>query len=92
MKKIPFTKMHGCGNDYIYVNAIEHPIADPSACAARWSDVLCMSPPCGSHSHTHSSNATPCARSTAVAGVSLTWRRLAMVFWWRHTKRTHDSV
>jgi len=38
MQTIPFTKMHGCGNDYIYVNAIEHPIADPSACAAAWSD------------------------------------------------------
>lgn len=29
MKKIPFTKMHGCGNDYIYVNVMQHPIADP---------------------------------------------------------------
>jgi len=36
--KIPFTKMHGCGNDYIYVNAMEHPIADPRACAIAWSD------------------------------------------------------
>ncbi len=36
--KIPFTKMHGCGNDYIYVNAIEHPIADPEAFAIKWSD------------------------------------------------------
>ena len=38
MKKVPFTKMHGCGNDYIYVNAIQHPIADPQACAIAWSD------------------------------------------------------
>lgn len=38
MPKIPFTKMHGCGNDYIYVNAIEHPIANPQAAAIRWSD------------------------------------------------------
>lgn len=38
MKKIPFTKMHGCGNDYIYVNAMQHPIADPQVCATRWSD------------------------------------------------------
>ena len=38
MKKIPFTKMHGCGNDYIYVDAMQHPIADPSAAAIRWSD------------------------------------------------------
>jgi len=38
MKKIPFTKMHGCGNDYIYVNVMQHPIADPSAAAIAWSD------------------------------------------------------
>ena len=38
MPKIPFTKMHGCGNDYIYVNAMQHPIAAPSAAAIRWSD------------------------------------------------------
>jgi len=36
--RIPFTKMHGCGNDYIYVNAMQHPIADPQSCAIRWSD------------------------------------------------------
>ena len=35
---IPFTKMHGCGNDYIYVDAMQHPIADPQACAIAWSD------------------------------------------------------
>lgn len=38
MTKIPFTKMHGCGNDYIYVDAMQHPIADPQACAVAWSD------------------------------------------------------
>ena len=38
MKKMLFTKMHGCGNDYIYVNAMQHPIADPKACAIAWSD------------------------------------------------------
>jgi diaminopimelate epimerase len=38
MKKIPFTKMHGCGNDYIYVNVMQHPIDDPSAAAIAWSD------------------------------------------------------
>ena len=38
MKKIPFTKMHGCGNDYIYINAMQHPIANPEACAVAWSD------------------------------------------------------
>lgn len=36
--KIPFTKMHGCGNDYIYVDTIRQPIADPQACAVKWSD------------------------------------------------------
>ena len=36
--KIPFTKMHGCGNDYIYVNVMQHPIADPQACAIAWSN------------------------------------------------------
>ncbi len=36
--KISFCKMHGCGNDYIYVNVMQHPIADPSAAAIAWSD------------------------------------------------------
>ena len=36
--RIPFTKMHGCGNDYIYVNAMQHPIADPARVAIAWSD------------------------------------------------------
>ena len=30
--------MHGCGNDYIYVNAMLHPIADPARAALLWSD------------------------------------------------------
>ena len=38
MTRIPFTKMHGCGNDYIYVDAHLHPIADPVAAAIAWSD------------------------------------------------------
>lgn len=38
MSKIPFTKMHGCGNDYIYVNVAQHPIANPSEAAIKWSD------------------------------------------------------
>ena len=28
-KKIKFTKMHGAGNDYIYVDTTRYPIADP---------------------------------------------------------------
>ena len=38
MNKIKFTKMHGCGNDYIYVDAMQHPIADPAKAAILWSD------------------------------------------------------
>lgn len=35
---VHFTKMHGCGNDYIYVNAMQHHISDPSDAAIKWSD------------------------------------------------------
>jgi diaminopimelate epimerase len=31
--KIPFTKMHGAGNDYVYVNGFETKIPDPAAVA-----------------------------------------------------------
>lgn len=34
---ILFTKMHGLGNDYIYIDADRYPIADPSAFSERWS-------------------------------------------------------
>ena len=37
-EKIRFTKMHGCGNDYIYVNMMKYDIADPQAAAIAWSD------------------------------------------------------
>lgn len=37
-EKIRFTKMHGCGNDYIYINMIENNIADPRAAAIAWSN------------------------------------------------------
>ena len=33
-----FTKMHGCGNDYIYVNCMEESICDRSLAAFRLSD------------------------------------------------------
>lgn len=36
-KTIHFTKMHGAGNDYIYVNTLLYPIADPEAAARTWS-------------------------------------------------------
>ena len=38
MKKIRFTKMHGCGNDYIYVDTRYFPLEDPNELAIRWSD------------------------------------------------------
>ncbi len=37
-EKIRFTKMHGCGNDYIYINMMEYEIANPQAAAIAWSD------------------------------------------------------
>ena len=33
-----FTKMHGCGNDYVYVNGFEEEVADPAALAVAISD------------------------------------------------------
>lgn len=33
-----FTKMHGCGNDYIYVDCTREPLADPNGVALRLSD------------------------------------------------------
>lgn len=33
-----FTKMHGCGNDYVYVNLFEETIADPAAFSIKVSD------------------------------------------------------
>lgn len=36
--KIKFTKMHGCGNDYIYVNCFETHIYDPSSLSMKLSD------------------------------------------------------
>ncbi len=33
MTTIPFTKMHGIGNDYVYVDCFSHPVADPAGLA-----------------------------------------------------------
>ncbi|HAJ73177.1 MAG TPA: diaminopimelate epimerase [Lachnospiraceae bacterium] len=33
-----FTKMHGCGNDYVYVNAIDQKVEDPAKIAVMVSD------------------------------------------------------
>ena len=35
---VHFTKMHGAGNDYIYVDTTLYHISDPSAAAIAWSD------------------------------------------------------
>jgi len=37
-QKIRFTKMHGAGNDYIYVDTSLYNIKDPAAAAIAWSD------------------------------------------------------
>lgn len=36
--KIKFTKMHGCGNDYVYINCFEQKIDNPSQLSMRLSD------------------------------------------------------
>lgn len=38
MRKLPFVKMHGCGNDYVYVIANRVRPADPAGLARRISD------------------------------------------------------
>lgn len=35
--QIHFTKMHGAGNDYIYVNTIAHPLDNPEKLSVQWS-------------------------------------------------------
>ena len=37
-EKIPFTKMHGAGNDYIYVNTLLYHIPNPEQAAVAWSN------------------------------------------------------
>ena len=36
-RTIRFTKMHGAGNDYIYVDTGLYPISDPVRAAIEWS-------------------------------------------------------
>jgi diaminopimelate epimerase len=39
MQRIPFLKMHGCGNDYVYIDAISNPVSyDLSRLAMNVSD------------------------------------------------------
>lgn len=35
--EIEFTKMHGAGNDYIYVNTLRYPIDNPEELSVEWS-------------------------------------------------------
>ena len=35
--KIEFTKMHGLGNDYIYVNTMKYPLTNPEEKSIAWS-------------------------------------------------------
>jgi diaminopimelate epimerase len=35
---LPFAKMHGCGNDYVVVDAFHHEVKDPGALARRVAD------------------------------------------------------
>ncbi|MBQ7162379.1 MAG: diaminopimelate epimerase [Bacteroidales bacterium] len=37
-ESVHFTKMHGAGNDYIYVNTLQYNIPDPKKAAMLWSD------------------------------------------------------
>jgi diaminopimelate epimerase len=37
-RTLPFSKMQGCGNDYVVVDAFHHAVADPTALARRVSD------------------------------------------------------
>ena len=37
-QSIHFTKMHGAGNDYIYVDSTLYPIQDPAKASIAWSD------------------------------------------------------
>lgn len=37
IKTVKFTKMHGAGNDYIYIDTLLYSIPDPSAAAIKWS-------------------------------------------------------
>ena len=36
--KLKFTKMHGTGNDYVYVNGFEEKICNPSEVSIKVSD------------------------------------------------------
>jgi len=59
MKKIKFTKMQGCGNDYVYVSCFEEKISNPEELAKKISDrhfgvgsdgLILILPPLGNNS------------------------------------------
>ena len=37
IKTVRFTKMHGAGNDYIYVDTMKYPIDNPEKLSVLWS-------------------------------------------------------
>ena len=61
MTALPFTKMHGLGNDYVYVDGFEHAVDDPASLARAVSDrhrgvgsdglILVLPPDRGSEAH-----------------------------------------
>lgn len=38
LKTLEFSKMHGAGNDYIYVNTLKYNVSEPETLARLWSD------------------------------------------------------
>ena len=38
MEKLDFTKMHGCGNDYVYIDCFKQRVEDPELLARTLSD------------------------------------------------------
>ena len=39
-----FTKMHGCGNDYVYVNCLEEKINNPNTSITKTNEEHALSP------------------------------------------------
>jgi len=37
VRKISFSKMHGCGNDYVYVDTFSQQLNNPEELAVQWS-------------------------------------------------------
>ena len=69
--KIQFTKMHGAGNDYIYVDTARYPIADPARCAIAWSRPHTGIGSDGLASSTRTARRRGCAAMPAAASASM---------------------